>query len=192
MLKKAIDFIVKELKATIEADPGTVAMDVAPENISRLDTNTDAGSDDIRHKVIITLVNVEEEKTLKNNSNYIREGDVLKKIRPILFLNLYLLFSCAEKDYSLALGRISRIVHFIQKKNVFVAGSTLTPLPAEIDKLIFEFCTLTFEQQNHLWGMLGGKQLPSVMYKVRLIAVQDLDGQVSSVVKSLHLNDTEN
>jgi hypothetical protein len=36
-----------------------------------------------------------------------------------------------------------------------------------------ELYTLTFEQINHLWGSLGGKQMPFVMYKLRLIALTD-------------------
>ena len=28
-------------------------------------------------------------------------------------------------------------------------------------------------QQNHLWGALGAKYLPSVIYKVRMIVIQE-------------------
>lgn len=192
MLKIAIDFIVDEMNAIIEADPDTVAMEVKQENVSRVDNSTDTTTDEIRQKVILTLVNTEEEKTMKNNTNYIREGEVIKKLHPALFINLYLLFSCADKDYSLALGRISKVIEIFQKQNVFVSGSTIKTMPPGIEKLIFEFCTLSFEQQNHLWGMLGGKQMPAVVYKVRLVVVQDRNVPQSSVVKSLHLNEGEN
>ncbi len=30
-----------------------------------------------------------------------------------------------------------------------------------------------FEKMNHLWGYLGAKYLPSVMYKVRMITIQE-------------------
>jgi hypothetical protein len=40
-------------------------------------------------------------------------------------------------------------------------------------RLIMNMYTLTFEQINHLWGSLGGRQLPFVMYKVRLVKVRD-------------------
>ena len=36
-----------------------------------------------------------------------------------------------------------------------------------------ELYTLTFEQINHLWGSLGGRQIPFAMYKLRLVAVTD-------------------
>ena len=32
---------------------------------------------------------------------------------------------------------------------------------------------MTFEQQNHLWGALGAKYMPSVMYRLALVAVRD-------------------
>jgi hypothetical protein len=36
-----------------------------------------------------------------------------------------------------------------------------------------EMYTLSFEQVNHLWGTLGGKQMPFVLYKLRLIAITE-------------------
>jgi len=31
--------------------------------------------------------------------------------------------------------------------------------------------SLTFEQINHLWGSLGGKQVPFVLYRARLLSL---------------------
>jgi hypothetical protein len=36
-----------------------------------------------------------------------------------------------------------------------------------------ELYTLTFEQINHLWGSLGGRQVPFAMFKMRLVAITD-------------------
>jgi hypothetical protein len=36
-----------------------------------------------------------------------------------------------------------------------------------------EMFTLNFEQVNHLWSTLGGKYLPSVLYKLRVVGVED-------------------
>jgi hypothetical protein len=33
--------------------------------------------------------------------------------------------------------------------------------------------SMNFEQVNHLWATLGGKYLPSVLYKVRMVAIED-------------------
>ena len=34
-----------------------------------------------------------------------------------------------------------------------------------------ELHSLTFEQINHLWGSLGGKQVPFVMYRARMLSL---------------------
>ena len=47
------------------------------------------------------------------------------------------------------------------------------PRRTEIERLVVELYSLNLEQQNHLWGYLGGKYLPSVVYKVRLVRIQE-------------------
>jgi Pvc16 N-terminal domain len=192
MIDKAIKFIVDEINETIVDNLTTDFKEkVIAGNISRLDAGTDASSVDLQTQVVLTLVNIEEEPTLKNNSTYIKVGENVTKVRPVLYLNLFLLFSCAEKQYTLALGRISEIIHFFQKKNVFEPGTTILPMPEKLDKIIVELYSTNFEQQNHLWGILGGKQLPSVMYKVRLVSISS-QGSLSSVIKSIETNEPEN
>jgi hypothetical protein len=41
-----------------------------------------------------------------------------------------------------------------------------------------ELHSLNFEQINHLWSVSGGKYLPSVMYKIRQVVI-DEDAAVS-------------
>ena len=39
-------------------------------------------------------------------------------------------------------------------------------------KLILDIHTLNFEQINDLWGSLGGKQVPFVVYRTRLLELR--------------------
>ena len=39
-------------------------------------------------------------------------------------------------------------------------------------KFNLEIYTPTFDELNNIWGTLGGKQLPSVIYKVQLIEIE--------------------
>ena len=39
-------------------------------------------------------------------------------------------------------------------------------------EICLDLHTLSFEQLNDLWGSLGGKQVPFVMYRARLIPIQ--------------------
>jgi hypothetical protein len=42
-------------------------------------------------------------------------------------------------------------------------------LDPEIDKLIFEMASISPEQLNNVWGCLGAKYMPSVIYKIRML-----------------------
>ena len=61
---------------------------------------------------------------------------------------------------------------FFQAKNVFNHANS-PRLEPELDQLIVDLYSMTLEQQNYLWGTLGGKYLPSVAYQLRLILLQD-------------------
>ena len=66
-------------------------------------------------------------------------------------------------------------VGFFQAKNVFTNDNTpaLAAEDPNIKKLILEFYSYSFEQMYNFWSVLGTKYLPSVLYKVRLLKIQE-------------------
>ena len=46
-------------------------------------------------------------------------------------------------------------------------------MPDGLNKLIMEVYSMPIEQQNYLWGALGAKYLPSVLYRLRLVVMND-------------------
>lgn len=149
-------------------------------------------------KLVISVVNIEEEATLKNGQNYLKNPirNNIESIQPPVYLNLYMLFSATlsssdnsiDTSYQSALSRISHVIEFFQSKKVFTLQNSpnFSPTSMETDeanyyqlRLIPELFTLSFEQINHLWGSLGGKQSPFVLYKIRLVKIQ---GEISAEV----------
>ena len=57
-------------------------------------------------------------------------------------------------------------------KKIAVVGSGISALFAAYF-LSKKYEVTVFEQQNYLWGMVGGKYLPSVLYKFRLLVIQE-------------------
>ena len=177
MIVDAVSYIKEELKNFIELDlESPVNIDI--DNIALFETDH---SSTLENQIIITLVNIEEESTLKNirNINYNPDGGFRYTTQPV-FLNLYLLFSCNFKVYSTALTRLEQILQFFQQRRKFDIKSTTSTanqdafLEDEQEfKLLPELYSLTFEQINHLWGALGGRQVPSVMFKIRLVKIDD-------------------
>ena len=124
----------------------------------------------------------------------------IKYIEPPVFLNLYILISSTlgqdlQDAYEFALHRLSLVIQFFQSKKSFtVKNSPFTTIssdsniPQEIKddiRLNIELYTLTFEQINHLWGSLGGKQVPFAMYKVRLVKIQENTSFVAPVIEEI-------
>ena len=157
-------------------DTATVVVD----NIGLLET---PGGVALAENIVITLVNVEEESTLKNQSALRRPfaGSAIYENPPVN-LNLYVLFSCnyTGDHYNLALRRLSYVIRFLQSKNAFSVSSSVSGGSVNADdpdiidlKFTMELYTLPFEQINHLWGSLGGRQMPFVMYKLRLVTITE-------------------
>jgi hypothetical protein len=178
MIDHAILLLKNELETFIRLknDPVIVTID----NIGLFETSK---GDTLTDSVVITVVNIEEESTLKNQPALRRPiGASAIYQNPPVYLNLYVLFTCnySGDDYLFALKRLSYVIRFLQSKNSFSISSSVTGgaiVPDEPDvlelKFTMELYTLTFEQINHLWGSLGGRQMPFVMYKLRLVAISD-------------------
>ncbi|MEM7105415.1 MAG: DUF4255 domain-containing protein [Bacteroidota bacterium] len=133
-----------------------------------------ADEDHVKEKIIITMVNLEEEKTMKNQK-YVKMNALQKPVyqNPPVNVNLFLLFTATHDNYETALKHLSRVVEFFQGKNVFSNKDGNLPNGSnESFKLILDLIPMSFEGTNHLWGFLGGKQLPSVIYKMRMVSLE--------------------
>ena len=189
MIGLALKLIRDELSEYIfrnkRAGDPLVQDDIILHNIALMEGDAAA---DLSNKVVITLVNTEEESTLKNRSNTQRTMSGISYNEPPVFLNLYILISATLGEdlvdaYEFALNRLSLVIQFFQAKRSFTVQNSPfnsisgdATIPQEIKdqiRLNAELYTLTFEQINHLWGSLGGKQVPFTMYKIRLIRIHE-------------------
>ncbi len=86
-------------------------------------------------------------------------------------------------NYVAALRRLSQAIVFFQGTSFFDRIKFPT-FPPEIEKLTVELFSLSLEQQNQLWASLGAKYFPSVVYKLRLLVMdQNLFGNDTPVIK---------
>ena len=159
----------------IKLDPTNSNPFIQVANIAYNDSDTSGGAAGANNSsnAFITLVNIEEDRISKRTEDYVRQdnNNIVYK-NPKIYLNLYLLFSVNLSSYPESLKRLSYIIQFFQYQNVFTP--LLSPgLPAGVEKLILDLNTLSFQDLNNLWGILGSKYLPSVMYKLRLIKISE-------------------
>lgn len=188
MLSHALTIVLNELDAHLTSTYGAAA--VTPQarlgNIAEGVGNNQSNSGAVpRDTLAFSIVNVREEKSLKNVSNQVRNDAQLRVQyeNPPVYLNLHLLVLATHSSYANALLVLSRAIRFFQFRNVFehdsVAPLSITtnaPTNAldQLDtfKLIFDLYSPTMEEVNHMWGTLGGKQYPFVMYTVRMLGLR--------------------
>jgi hypothetical protein len=148
--------------------------------------------DNLNERVVMSLVNLQEENTLKNQPFVRQENGRSVYKNPPVHLNLYLLFSVLHlEQYDTALKRLSRVVEFFQWKKEF--SFFTTPAPGNLSRevrVVLDLYTLTFEQLNHLWGALGGKQVPFVLYQARIVALEAHKQQAEGpAITEIHVNE---
>ncbi|MFN6570929.1 DUF4255 domain-containing protein [Dendronalium sp. ChiSLP03b] len=141
--------------------------------------------------VIMSLVNLQEETTLKNGNHYRLDNGRTVYQNPPINLNLFILFSVLHNQYDTALRLLSRVVEFFQSQTEISYTTTPGTGSSSRDvRIVPDLYSLTFEQLNHLWGSLGGKQVPFVLYRARLIAVEAQKRQAESeVISGIYINE---
>lgn len=122
------------------------------------------------NRIILSLVLIQEEKL----GAYKASGSVSPGGTKPIAINLFLLFSASfnEKLNIDALKFISAVITFFQNKPVFTQQNT-SGLSEGMEKLSFEIFNMTMQEQSNLWSTLGAKYLPSIVYRVRVISVDE-------------------
>ncbi len=177
MISNAVSILLDQLNQYLHQEDGNPLGTPNPAvmgNIAQLDITEIA--DKLENHLVLSLVNLEEEATLKNSRTF-KSGSnnsVIYQNAP-LHINLFLLWTANYRDYGTALRRLSQVMTFFQGKNKFTLGNSpgANISPFSDFSLTMEFLSLSLEEINHLWGALGGKQLPFAAYRGRLITLKD-------------------
>lgn len=186
MIRTALDFIKKELDTYFvdrQQDPANYSSNNVVDLQSLVAPDGTINLNDERH-ITIMLVGIEEELREGKRPHYLPTADKkYLKMNPPVEINLRVLFIAHHTNYETALRDLSEVVSFFQTNLVFDEGkypslneSVTDPLNKPwqlIERLSFKMESLSFEQQNNLWAMLGGKYIPSVLYKASLFTVFD-------------------
>jgi hypothetical protein len=172
MISETLTFLSKEINKFLNQKLGaTTDARLVLGNIARVGDG-DTGTNSLANKIVLSLINVEEDKVAKIRENFTRADSSVIYKNPPLLVNLYILIAANMNVYSDNLKMVTYIMQFFQAFNHFTPA-THPGLDMRITQINADLFTLNFEQINHLWSTLGGKYLPSVMYKIRQISVED-------------------
>ena len=90
-------------------------------------------------------------------------------------LNLHVLVTANHSNYSNALTLLANVIAVFQHRNK-LTDDGIVPWPGGAvygdQRLKFSLLSPTLEEESQLWGMLGGKQIPSVLYLVQTANIE--------------------
>jgi len=184
MISHAMTIVLNELNSHIATNYGPSSGNSHPAELGNIAEGVAGSSSGGVPKNILcfSVVHSMEEKALRNQPNYTTNPAQHTAFyqNPPVFMNFTILVAATHSSYSDALLMISRVIRFFQYKNVFtpdnVSPTSLThnapnnPLDQlETFRLVLELYSPSLEEINHLWGTLGGKQYPFVLYRLKMI-----------------------
>ncbi|MEM9326149.1 MAG: DUF4255 domain-containing protein [Bacteroidota bacterium] len=199
MIHTALEFLAGEVNTYLK-----LKNDITNDLVSLTNVATQEGNWAIpNNRLGLSLINIEEEKIFKEQrTTFVNSSGLAQHYNPEIKLNLYVLISANYTsgdgddtvEYLEGLKQLSYVLRFFQGKNVFTNDNApgLAALDMSVEKLVVELFSYTFEQLYNFWTVLGAKYLPSILYKVRLITLQeenvlDQKGVVESIgINSLH------
>lgn len=175
MIIQFINFLKDDINSFIVNKKGVEDVFVVFANLNNVIENTQ-NSD---NKIVISIVNIEEEKILKSPDNYIKSPTEINYKNPPVWLNFICLFTFYTKsseNYN-GIDMLANVVQYFQSRPRINKITAFVPanFPTIYDDLRAEFVSLNYEQTNYLWGLFGGKYHPSVVYKFKTIPIDNLD-----------------
>lgn len=181
MIHSALEFLTQELNSFIRLKVG----DPITNRVYLSGVTNEQGIAIPDQSLGLSLINIEEERTNKEQqSRFINSVGKVEKRNPEIQLNLYVLITAnfqnkiannTSDDYVEGLKQLSYAISFFQSKNVFTPENSpaLSGFDTNLSKIVVELYSYSFEQLYNFWSVVGAKYLPSVLYKVKTLRIQE-------------------
>jgi hypothetical protein len=134
------------------------------------------------NKLVIFLANIERETAVASQGMRAAvaggDRDAVAQTSAAVHLNLMLMFAAnfGGSKYPEALKFISATIGFFQGRALFDHHNS-PDLDPRIERLALDIENLNVAELSNLWGILGGRYVPSVLYRVRMITFDS--GQIT-------------
>jgi hypothetical protein len=135
-----------------------------------------------QNKVVITLINLEYETNRQFYGGMQRDGNQFNRVNPPVFFNVDMMLSSGFDDYGESLKFLTACIAFFQENLSFNIASH-PDMPAGLETLKFEIENSPSEKTYNVWMALGAKYVPSIIYKIRHVAVQS--GQIKGTAAAV-------
>lgn len=188
MIADALSFLRDRINAFSAGGP-----QIELGNVSRYNRGDDF-NEGLQNKVLLSIINIEEDTVVRHVQHFKREANGIVFKNPPVHLNFTLLFASTHTDYTSALIALETIVLFFQKNWFFSVESSpeLVGYNAvhdiKIEKMTFEIANLPLDGVSQLWGALGGHHMPCVLYRMRMLPLDNNEGTGGEPIKEIRMD----
>lgn len=144
--------------------------------VSDLTDGSGSGTAESAGKVVVTLVNIVREDVSSRMPQRFDGGQARLGMREApIHVSLLAMVSAnfSGSHYAEGLKQIAGVLAFFQGKPLFTK-SNAPDLDVRIEQLSVTIENLAITDLSNVWGMLGGRYVPSVLYRIRLLAIDAL------------------
>ncbi|WP_211753341.1 DUF4255 domain-containing protein [Nitrosomonas aestuarii] len=122
------------------------------------------------NKLVIFLTNVEKDSVSAGAGRSQSFGEWTVQRSAAVNFNLYVMLTAnfTGNNYAEALKFLSSTIGYFQRNPLF-NHQTAPDMDRRIEKLILDIENLSIQDLSNLWSSLGGKYMPSILYRVRMI-----------------------
>tara|TARA_R110002072_G_scaffold140286_1_gene284458 strand:+ start:394705 stop:395367 length:663 start_codon:yes stop_codon:yes gene_type:complete len=144
---------------------------------------------EVENKIVISLLSIGEEPSMKNNSSRVGafDGSGFQSKNSILYLNMHVMFcvNFRNKKYLEGLNFLSHIISFYHR-NRLIESRSIPGFSKKMQKISMELCTFSYDNMSHIWSSIGAKLMPSSIYKISLIPIDDspMTGYIPAIKSS--------
>lgn len=159
----------------------------APEDIVVLSPLTDADgkpADAVRNRLALFVTNITEDALpRRGQSRGVSMTGVTTEPAP-LHLDIYTMLAASYETqiYAEGLKMLSAALMYFQSYPV-LNPQNAPEMPDGLQQLSFEISNLRVEEMGQMWGNLGGRYVPSVMFKIRTVTL--VSGAIRSVIPTI-------
>jgi hypothetical protein len=138
----------------------------------------------IDDKLALFVVNIEKDTVPQSRNGAPFGVGRLPQGHAALHLNVFVMLAAGytNGNYAQALKLVSQAIRFLQAHPVF-DRRTAPEMDKGLERLTLDVENLGTQELSHLWGVLGGRYLPSILYRMRtvVIAPDGVAGEVEPV-----------
>jgi hypothetical protein len=163
MIDSVLLFVLDELNVFLSSRFQSSEKHAVLSNVVELDGSESLAIED---KLILSFVNIQREGGRPAPVPQLSPGSHAASGREFT-ISLLISANLGGHHYAGSLQLLSAAIRFFEDRAVLPA--TLSPdLPPEIERISVEMANMTFQELENLWSLLGGRYLPSALYKVRV------------------------